>query len=152
MALVFIICIFRQLRARRVLSLFQDVPLRTRRVLISLFKDVPLRTKMLLSPCRLCTAIAPFWFSTEQLWKLIASFWLSTDDLSCHGSVYYTLIIRHWTLTREISGVNLCDAAVVLSGKALYPHLPSPSERTKTNRSPGHSYPSYKQHASLMAR
>ena len=29
---------------------------------------------------RHCTAIAPFWFSTECLWILIAPFWLSTDD------------------------------------------------------------------------
>ena len=30
---------------------------------------------------RLCTAIAPFWFSTEHLWTAIMSFWLSTDDI-----------------------------------------------------------------------
>ena len=29
----------------------------------------------------LCTAIAPFWFSTEHLWILIAPFWLSTADV-----------------------------------------------------------------------
>ena len=73
------------LRTRRALSPFKDVPLRTRRAL-SLFKDVPLRTRRALSlfkdaPCienrraqspyRLCTAIAPFWFSTQHLWILI---------------------------------------------------------------------------------
>ena len=31
---------------------------------------------------RLCTAIAPFWFSTEHLWILMVPFWLSTDDFS----------------------------------------------------------------------
>ena len=29
----------------------------------------------------LCTAIAPFWFSTEHLWAAITPFWLSTDDI-----------------------------------------------------------------------
>ena len=30
---------------------------------------------------RLCTAIPPFWFSTEHHWIVIAPFWLSTNDL-----------------------------------------------------------------------
>ena len=30
---------------------------------------------------RLCTAIAPFWFSTEHLWTVITPFWLLTDDI-----------------------------------------------------------------------
>ena len=30
---------------------------------------------------RLCTAIAPFWFSMDYLWILIVPFWLSTDDI-----------------------------------------------------------------------
>ena len=30
---------------------------------------------------RHCTAIAPFWFSTEHLWIMIAPFWLSPDDI-----------------------------------------------------------------------
>ena len=40
---------YRQLRARRALSIFKDVPLRTTRAL-SIFKDVPLRTRRALSP------------------------------------------------------------------------------------------------------
>ena len=31
---------------------------------------------------RLCTAIAPFWFSMEYLWTSLMPFWLSTDDIS----------------------------------------------------------------------
>ena len=30
----------------------------------------------------ICTAIAPFWFSTEHLEILIAPFWLSTDGIN----------------------------------------------------------------------
>ena len=30
---------------------------------------------------KLCTALAPFWFSTEHLWMMIMPFWLSTDDI-----------------------------------------------------------------------
>ena len=55
---------YRQLRARR--SLLQ-------------FKDVPWEPEGRYCH-RLCTAIAAFWFSTEHLWILLAPFWLSTDD------------------------------------------------------------------------
>ena len=34
----------------------------------------------------LCTAIAPFWFSTEHLWAAITPFWLSTNDIHFHCS------------------------------------------------------------------
>ena len=52
----------------------------------TLFNDVPLRTLDLIQKgtsyhLRLCTAIAPFWFSTERLWIVIAPFWHSTDDM-----------------------------------------------------------------------
>ena len=30
---------------------------------------------------RLCTAIAPFWFSTDHLWTAVAPFWLATDNI-----------------------------------------------------------------------
>ena len=30
----------------------------------------------------LCTAIEPFWFSTEHLWVAVTPFWLSSDDIS----------------------------------------------------------------------
>ena len=30
---------------------------------------------------RLCTAIVPFWFSTEHPWIVITPFWFSTDDM-----------------------------------------------------------------------
>ena len=59
--------VYCQLRARKVLSLFKDVPWAPE------------------GCCRHrhCTAIAPFWFSTEHLWILIAPFWLSTDYILC---------------------------------------------------------------------
>ena len=59
---------YRQLRARRVLSLFKNVPLRTRRVLQYHH--------------RLCSATGLSQFWTEHLWMLIAPFWLSTDYIT----------------------------------------------------------------------
>ena len=59
------VTLYSQLRARRALSLFTNVPLRSRRALW----------------LGLCTAIAPFWFSTEHLWILIVLLWLSTEDM-----------------------------------------------------------------------
>ena len=56
---------YRQLRARRALSIFKDVPMRTRRELC----------------CTMSMLIVPFWFSMKHLWiEIIAPFWLSTDD------------------------------------------------------------------------
>ena len=37
----------------------------------------------------ICTAIAPFWFSTEHLsWILIVPFWLSTDDVQTFECIH----------------------------------------------------------------
>ena len=47
--------IYHQLRAKRLLMLFKDVPLRTIK--------------------RLCSAIVPFWLSMEHLWTALTSFW-----------------------------------------------------------------------------
>ena len=75
-----------QLRARRALSLFKDVPLRTRRVL---------------SP--LCPAIAPFWFSTEHLWILIiAPLWLSTDDIPNLLTIIHQWMTKTCTILKAI--------------------------------------------------
>ena len=41
----------------------------------------------------LCTAIAPFWFSTEHLWAAIMPFWLSTDNLIYTQSVLNKFLI-----------------------------------------------------------
>ena len=57
--------VYRQLRARSALLHLKDVPLRTE----GCYRH------------RVCTAIAPFWFSTEHLWNSITPFWLSTDDM-----------------------------------------------------------------------
>ena len=43
---------------------------------------------------RLCTAIAPFWFSTEHLWTVITPFWLSTDDMHCFNA-FLILCFNH---------------------------------------------------------
>ena len=37
----------------------------------------------------LCTAIAPFWFSTEHLWAAVTPFWLSTDDIYTYKGYMY---------------------------------------------------------------
>ena len=71
----------RQLRARRALSIFKDVPLRTRRAR-SLYRVYE---------------IAPFcsWFSTEYDWMVIAPFWLSTDEVPCNRTSLPTISIRN---------------------------------------------------------
>ena len=74
------ILLYRRLRARRALTLFNDVLFRTRRAL-SLY--------------RLCTAIVAFWFSVEHLWTALTPFWLSTDDIFIHQTEL------HLTMTAE---------------------------------------------------
>ena len=73
-------CTYRQLRARMALSIFTDVPLRTRRAL-SLYNVYDDSTLLVLKGTSLGVVIAPSWFSTEHLWVVIAPFWLSTDDM-----------------------------------------------------------------------
>ena len=68
---------YRQLRARRALSIFKDLLLRTRRAL-SLYNVY---------------ATAPFWFSAEYIWIWIASFWLSRDDTDTQSKRFHKL----WT-------------------------------------------------------
>ena len=41
---------------------------------------------------RLFTAIAPFWFSTEHLWRLIAPLWLSADGM---GTPLFSLFLSN---------------------------------------------------------
>ena len=55
---------------------------------------------------RHCTAIAPFWFSTEHLWIVIATFLLSTDSkfmVLCRSVISKTMIshssnVKFWSL------------------------------------------------------
>ena len=42
---------------------------------------------------RLCTAIAPFWFSMKHLWILVVPFWLLTDDMFTFESIECGLIL-----------------------------------------------------------
>ena len=64
---------YRQMRARRVLMLFKDVPSRTRRGY----------------RCTTSMVIAPFWFSTEHCWTALTPFLLSVDKLSIYGQYKY---------------------------------------------------------------
>ena len=74
------IALFPQGHGRRWYNfLYSQIPQFRARRALSIFKDVPLRTRGALSPYRQCTVTAPFWFSTEHLWILIAPFWLSSD-------------------------------------------------------------------------
>ena len=48
---------------------------------------------------RLCTAIAPFWFSTEHLWTVLIPFWLSTDIMwIADGGVVKIIVVRAYLL------------------------------------------------------
>ena len=40
----------------------------------------------------LCTAIAPFWFSTKHAWSAVTPFWLSTDYIWSYGQNYVIYI------------------------------------------------------------
>ena len=72
------------LRGRKALSLFNRVPLRTRRAL-------PL--------CKVYMAIAPFWFSTDHRWTALTPFWLSADAIM-HAHTYQntvnSIIMWNW--------------------------------------------------------
>ena len=74
---------FRQVRARRALTLFNNVLLRTRRAL-ALYK---VYGKLAVGPFWFLTephwtALVPFWFSTEHHWTVLVPFWLSADDFT----------------------------------------------------------------------
>ena len=43
---------------------------------------------------RLCTAIAPFWFSAEHLWSAVTPFWLSTDDILKRVNLVLKILVR----------------------------------------------------------
>ena len=51
----------------------------------------------------LCTAIAPFWFSTEHPWAAITPFWLSTDDMLC-AYVHNAMCNKFLLLQEQIIG------------------------------------------------
>ena len=57
--------------------------------------------------------------------------------------------IRPWTLNRKVPGLKLLVAAVVLLGKALYPHCLVPRKGLKAI---GPLVAAYKQLAFLVAR
>ena len=65
--------ICRQLRARRALFLFEDVPL---------IGEPEGRYR-----CTMSLAITPFWFSTEHRWRALTPFWLSADKWMCRPLV-----------------------------------------------------------------
>ena len=70
---------YRQLRARRALILFSNIPLRTR---------------MALYHHRLDTVISPFSFSTEHLSIALTPFSLSTDDITVLCMFMYVSIFH----------------------------------------------------------
>ena len=89
---------FRQVRAWKALTLFNNVLLRTRRAL-ALYK---VYGKLAVGPFWFLTehhwtALAPFWFSTEHHWTVLVPFWLSADDftskLNFHQSNRWQLLI-----------------------------------------------------------
>ena len=86
--------------------------LRARRALM-LCSDVLLRTRMALSPCRLSTVIAPFWFSAEQSWILFKSFWLSTEDIILTPSV--PVILQVDSLGVDLVVHNCTSSAIRLN-------------------------------------
>ena len=45
---------------------------------------------------RLCTVIAPFWFSAEQLWTALMPFWLSTDEIIVHRGQWKYLSLQQF--------------------------------------------------------
>ena len=75
------LCPIRRLRARRALTLFKDVPLRTIRaqLLYKVQRQGPSNQKGAITVQSL--VMAPFWFWTEHLWTMLMPFLLSADKL-----------------------------------------------------------------------
>ena len=74
--------IYRQLSARRVLSLLNDVPLRTRRALFAVPSAVVMASSRF-STQRRWTALTPFWFSAENvcLWEVVLGMCIGMQTL-----------------------------------------------------------------------
>ena len=72
---------YRQLRDRRALTLFDNVLLRTRRVLL---------------PYTLYN-IMLFWFPTEHHWTALMPFWLSTDDMNLEQWSWIWSRLQNWS-------------------------------------------------------
>ena len=86
--------LFRRLRARKALTLFKDVPLRTRRaqLLHKVQRQVSSNQKGAITVQSL--VIAPFWFWTEHLWTVLMPFLLSADNLLTHKELAYIIMAR----------------------------------------------------------
>ena len=69
--------------------------------------------------CRLCTAIAPFWFSTEHLWTAIAPVWLSTDDILIQRARIWWI----WQLVHVQYSTNHCNINFWIASHCInHPH------------------------------
>ena len=88
-----------QLRGRRALMLFKDVPLRTRRALALYTKSM---------------AIAPFWFSTEHRWKVLLPFWDSADKMKVESPRFFP----YWN---DQNNYNILPLETAWRIKSLYP-------------------------------
>ena len=64
----------------------------------------------------LCTAIAPFWFSTEHRWIAITPFWLSTDDMYFYACILYRLF---WIIKQPFSTVEIMGEQCLFCGTRL---------------------------------
>ena len=106
---------------------------------------------------RLCTEIAPLWFSMEHLWTAITPFWLSTDDIAWYSTAaipfrewialdlvhflpwWISMVTTRWPYLSPPSSFYLwgrlwCDGGVLLSGRrgwgAVYSGLPGRNSKS----------------------
>ena len=74
---------------------------------LTLFNDVPLRTRKGLSLYKVYACLAPFWFSTEHRWTALTPFWYSCDGLrpfffSSPTAISYMSCRKHPTVASSL--------------------------------------------------
>ena len=107
--------LYRQLRARTTLSLFNDVQLRTRRALLLYTKPM---------------AIAPFWFSTEHPSTALTPFWFPADDMRWIQLYQIVLFLEKKMFLVNVFKMIDSDGlrhAITCHKRRLTPHIIKPS-------------------------
>ena len=83
--------------------------------MLSLINDVPLRTRRALYYIGRCTesmSLAPLWFSTEHRWRSLTRFWFWADDISfkwgrCNKVLTHTSVLFRYSRSKICINVQV---------------------------------------------